>query len=443
MFRPFRGERQWRLPSVLALAALVGLAGCSSAGGPGVKTGPGPKTTYLGSIAADDPQAVDIARQILMQGGSAADAMVAAGLTLGVTSPARAGLGGGGICLIHRPDQSVAELDFLPQTVPGSAYPVPGMVRGLSVLRATFGRMRWQQDAVPAERLALDGVPASTNLTDDLATAGRVQNAADGTPLRPGSVVQSRDLASFYSALRLRGDLDFYQGVIANRLAAAGIPAAALAAYKPVLTDNLVPLRAGDDKIVFTHNAGGAMAARAWNALAAQDSGNAAARMALAVKSVGGADQPTGGTAVVISDATGLGIGCAFTMGRLWGSGQTIGDTGVLGAAPVDAHEDAGLVAAVEFNGYTKALRGVVAGAGGTLAPAAVAATTYAAILKAMPLDQALAAPRVPTEAHGQRTPSRVEAAICPGGLPNKPDTCAAAFDPRGSGFATIVVGGL
>ncbi len=59
---------------------------------------------FLGEIVADEPRAALVGKEVLSGGGNAADAAVAVGLSLAVTLPSRAGLGGGGACIAYAPD---------------------------------------------------------------------------------------------------------------------------------------------------------------------------------------------------------------------------------------------------------------------------------------------------------------------------------------------------
>ena len=80
------------------------LAGCGSVEKvKSLVTGPSSPylSGYIGEVAADEPRAALVARDILARGGNAADAATALGLALSVTLPSRASLGAGGACLAY------------------------------------------------------------------------------------------------------------------------------------------------------------------------------------------------------------------------------------------------------------------------------------------------------------------------------------------------------
>jgi len=97
----------------IGLALVLGLqtAGCSAIDsinhalfGAGPQPGDrGYVKGYLGEVVADEPRAALVGKDVLSTGGDAADAAVAMALTLAVTLPSRAGLGGGGACLAYTP----------------------------------------------------------------------------------------------------------------------------------------------------------------------------------------------------------------------------------------------------------------------------------------------------------------------------------------------------
>lgn len=217
---------QWLCAALLALA----VGGCQGGASkdPGVI---GSVEGFAGAAIADDPRAVVAARDALVAGGSAADAAVAIYFTLAVTLPSSAGLGGGGVCLIHEPgaERPIA-LDFLPRAAADGSFGLPGNVRGMAVLRAKYGRLKWSQLLEPAEDLAR-GSATSRALAHDLATVGtalldnaelrRIYGRADGRIADAGDGLQQLDLAATISQIQRAGAGAFYGGPLSLRLASA------------------------------------------------------------------------------------------------------------------------------------------------------------------------------------------------------------------------------
>ena len=193
-------------------------------------------TGFLGGVAADEPNAALIGRDILSAGGSAADAATATYFALAVTMPSSASLGGGGLCLVYDNEKGTTQtLDFLaraPRAVAsGTVRPnaVPGNARGFFALHSKYGRLRWAQILGRAENLARFGIPVSRAIARDLATVEeslmvvpevrRVfgRKGAKGAVRERDFLIQV-DLAGVLSRLRSNGPGDFYQGKLARQL---------------------------------------------------------------------------------------------------------------------------------------------------------------------------------------------------------------------------------
>ena len=243
---------------------------------------------FGGLVAADEPQAVVAARDVLSAGGSAADAAVALYFTLAVTQPSTASLGGGGICMVHDRDKKTTEvLDFL--TRPGSgggegrvASGIPGNVRGFYALHAKYGKLRWEGLLGEGERLARLGMPVSRAFAADLVVGSRLLAAdpiarqafvPDGRSLTEGQIIEQRDLAALISRIR-RAPGDLYTGTFAQSVAAAAqsvggtLTATDLHNMRPVFEPALT-VKMGDDVAYFAPPpaVAGAVAARLQAAL--------------------------------------------------------------------------------------------------------------------------------------------------------------------------------
>ncbi len=453
----------------LLLPACSGLD--SAAGGGTLQAGQeGFVRGFLGGAVAEEPRAALVARNMLSAGGSAADAAAAAGFTLAVTLPSRAGLGGGGACLIFNPRRNATEaLVFAPgarEATPGADRPaaVPLMARGLFALQARAGRRPFEEVIAPAEQAARLGVEVSRALATDIAAvagplladpaAAAIFAGASGQPLGIGAQMTQAELGVTIGTLRTAGVGDLHQGGLARRLEEASVPAGgglSVALLRAAVPQVLAPLQvmAGNDQLSFLPPpADGGLAAMA--SLAALQAGAApAAAMARGVavsrawRQGGGepmallsaeapADAPwpmlPASTSLVVIDREGMAVACTFTMNNLFGTGRVAPGTGMLlAAAPgLGQVQPPLLSAAIAHNPNLRAFRAAVAGSGQHGAAMAVAAPLLALANGADATAAAAAAPE----------PGRAAVISCPRYLPGNAAGCDAATDSRGAGLA-------
>jgi gamma-glutamyltranspeptidase/glutathione hydrolase len=208
-----------------------------------------------GMVVAQEATAARIGADILRQGGNAVDAAVAVGFALAVTYPRAGNLGGGGFMLIHQASGNDAAIDYR-ETAPAAitnktfldadgnanqqksrdsalAIGVPGTVEGLAFAARKYGSGRFQlADLIaPALALARDGMPVTDDIADmsagELARLKRWPSSAkiflkpDGTALALGGSLVQSDLANTLEAIAKDGPRAFYNGPIADAIAAA------------------------------------------------------------------------------------------------------------------------------------------------------------------------------------------------------------------------------
>lgn len=217
----------------LALAAVALLAVACSGGEEEHQIGLG--EGFAGAVAADEPRAALIGRDILVNGGNAADAAVAMYFVLGVTLPSRAGLGGGGTCLIFDQRQKGAlVLEFLPRSGALGGV-VPRGPRAMAALHARHGKSRWEMLLSPAESLARLGHPASRAFARDLARGAAIIRAdpalsgifraRSGALIGEGDSFTQVELAVLLAGIRSQGAGYLHNGPAAEQLVQASISA--------------------------------------------------------------------------------------------------------------------------------------------------------------------------------------------------------------------------
>jgi len=266
----------------MAAALLLATGGCSSLGGSIGGTfgaAKGYSEGFNGAVATDEPRATLAAREILIAGGSAADAMVAAYFTLAVTLPSSASLGSGGACLVWDRNRKVVDaIDFThASSGPRAGIPVPMSPRGILALHAKYGLHPWTQVLGHAETLARMGHPVSRALARTLATSPAVRSDAglaaifadkSGNPVAEGTNLRQIALAATLSQLR-RNPTHYLQGSFLQRLAQdyqrVGIPMTVddLKAGVPRFVKP-VEITYGNQQAYFPPTAGGLVTAQLW-----------------------------------------------------------------------------------------------------------------------------------------------------------------------------------
>jgi gamma-glutamyltranspeptidase / glutathione hydrolase len=207
-------------------------------------------------VAAGHPATTDAGAEILADGGSAADAAVAASLASCVAETVMTGLLGGGHAIyLDAASGAVRNLDCF-VAVPGlGAEPrsaellelevpfgtelvhyavgpascgVPGVSAGLGALWTRFGRLPWARLCEPALELARTGVtmpPAHAACLDMLAPVmtmneGAAIYAPGGRLLQAGDRLHQPGLVRALEALAAEGSSSVYSGTIAESLLA-------------------------------------------------------------------------------------------------------------------------------------------------------------------------------------------------------------------------------
>nr|WP_314072441.1 gamma-glutamyltransferase [uncultured Roseococcus sp.] len=485
MNTPARTTKPRRLTSPRALALVVAglsLAGCETASnittgilGNSIQAGtPGFVSGFLGGVAAEEPVAAATAREVLSAGGNAADAAVAAGFVMSVTLPSRAGLGGGGACLVYNRLRNETEaVVFLPGARAGGLTnadrpaAVPLMARGLFALHTRLPNGRPFEELMgPAEQAARFGTPMSRALHSDLVAVqgplfadpeARSIFSRNGTPVAVGDTFQNPPLGGTLAALRVSGVGDLHQGNLARRLeeasglvGAGAISLAEVRAALPQLMRPIVVNGRGGDRIAFLPPPadGGLAAAAAFQALQAGQSPEAAQARAMAVAAASRArggdptallaanDLPGAGlgdlpasAGLMVYDRNGNAVTCAFTMNNLFGTGRIMPGMGFLGAAAPNTGrvQPPLLSAAIGWSPNLRAFRMAVAGSGQQAAAMAVAGPVAAQMLSNAGPDTAMQT--VPE-------PGRAQLGMCPRYLPGYQGLCTTVTDPRGAGVA-------
>lgn len=207
------------------------------------------------AISAGHEETLAAAKVILLEGGNAFDAAIAAYLAMFITEPCMASAGAGGFAMCFTPSSGVEMLDFFTQTPREKPilskrdfYPIevnfgnevetfhvglgsaatPGAIAGIYELHRRFGSIPMKELVQPAMKLAKEGVLLNTFQALDLELLESIFRVApemqdvffNGDELKKeGELLQFPHFADFLEFLKSEGENGFYKGEISKIVA--------------------------------------------------------------------------------------------------------------------------------------------------------------------------------------------------------------------------------
>ncbi|MEM6304404.1 MAG: gamma-glutamyltransferase [Pseudomonadota bacterium] len=199
-------------------------------------------------VAAANPHAVKVGRDVLAAGGTAADALVAVQAVLGLVEPQSSGLGGGAFLVWYDAasgevttldgretaplaatprlfqDENGEPMGFFDAVVGGRSVGTPGTPALMGEVHARWGKQVWADLLAPAIALAEDGFAVSPRLAGMVAGDAERLASSDvtaayflpgGAPIAEGSLLRNPAYAATLRAMAEGGAGVFYEGEIA------------------------------------------------------------------------------------------------------------------------------------------------------------------------------------------------------------------------------------
>ncbi len=190
-------------------------------------------------VATGNPLAAEAARAVLLEGGSAVDAAIAADAVMGAVEPMATSIGGDLLAMVVPPDgppvayngtgRAPASLDpvevsLLPRSRIPERHPfsvtVPGAVRGWFDLHARYGKLPVARLLAPAIACAREGFAVAPVSAREWALFDKVLHAdaacaalyRAGSPPKAGERFANPELAAVLEAIAREGPPAFYEG---------------------------------------------------------------------------------------------------------------------------------------------------------------------------------------------------------------------------------------
>lgn len=199
-------------------------------------------------VSSANPLATQAGVDVLAEGGSATDAIIASQMVLNLVEPQSSGIGGGAFIVAYdAATQSVRAYDgretapaaarsdrFMEngQAIPfweavnsGRSVGTPGLLHVLALMHEKHGHLSWHRLFAPAIALADEGFPVSARLhallidnngLRDQAAAAAYFYDANGEPWPVGHRLANPALARVLQQIAKRGPEAFYKGAVAE-----------------------------------------------------------------------------------------------------------------------------------------------------------------------------------------------------------------------------------